>query len=126
MTAWSHTLRSTFYEHTLDRTSPPIVPVVPPITESTKFNDLRVAWTGAFAPAGGAPYDVSLGVEGLSEEGRNQSLLLLPPYFGGPLAGDYLIERERVARSRSGAGTAAASWPNSAPEPTSSRVKARR
>lgn len=94
--AWSHTLRSTFYEHTLDRTSPPIVPVVPPITESTEFNDLRVAWTGAFAPAGGAPYDLSLGVEGLSEEGRNQSLLLLPPYFGGPLAGDYLIERERV------------------------------
>lgn len=94
--AWSHTLRSTFYEHTLDRTSPPIVPVVPPITESTEFNDLRVAWTGAFAPAGGAPYDVSLGVEGLAEEGRNQSLLLLPPYFGGPLAGDYLIERERV------------------------------
>ncbi|MXW00993.1 MAG: TonB-dependent receptor [Holophagales bacterium] len=94
--AWSHTLRSTFYEHTLDRTSPPIVPLVPPITESTEFNDLRVAWTGAFAPAGGAPYDVSLGVEGLSEEGRNQSLLLLPPYFGGPLAGDYLIERERV------------------------------
>ena len=94
--AWSHTLRSTFYEHTLDRTSPPIVPLVPPITESTEFNDLRVAWTAAFAPAGGAPYDVSLGVEGLSEEGRNQSLLLLPPYFGGPLAGDYLIERERV------------------------------
>ena len=94
--AWSHTLRSTFYEHTLDRISPPIIPLVPPITESTEFNDLRVAWTGAFAPAGGAPYDVSLGVEGLSEEGRNRSLLLLPPYFGGPLAGDYLIERERA------------------------------
>lgn len=94
--AWRHTLRSTFYEHTLDRTSPPIVPVVPPIDESTEFDDLRVAWTGAFAPAGGAPYDVSLGVEGLAEEGRNRSLLLLPPYFGGPLAGDYLIERERA------------------------------
>ena len=93
---WRHTLRSTFYEHTLDRISPPIVPVVPPITESTDFSDLRVAWTGAFTPAGGAPYDVSLGVEGLAEEGRNQSLLLLPPYFGGPLAGDYLIERERA------------------------------
>lgn len=94
--AWRHTLRSTFYEHALDRTSPPIVPVVPPIDESTEFDDLRVAWTGAFAPAGGAPYDVSLGVEGLAEEGRNRSLLLLPPYFGGPLAGDYLIERERA------------------------------
>lgn len=94
--AWRHTLRSTFYEHTLDRTSPPIVPVVPPIDESTEFDDLRVAWTGAFAPAGGAPYDISLGVEGLAEEGRNRSLLLLPPYFGGPLAGDYLIERERA------------------------------
>lgn len=94
--AWSHTLRSTFYEHTLDRASPPIVPLVPPITESTEFSDLRVAWTAAFSPASGSPYDVSLGVEGLSEEGRNRSLLLLPPYFGGPLAGDYLIERERV------------------------------
>ena len=94
--AWRHTLRSTFYEHALDRTSPPIVPMVPPITESTEFDDLRVAWTGAFAPAGGAPYDISLGVEGLAEEGRNRSLLLLPPYFGGPLAGDYLIERERA------------------------------
>lgn len=94
--AWRHTLRSTFYEHALDRTSPPIVPMVPPIDESTEFDDLRVAWTGAFAPAGGAPYDIGLGVEGLAEEGRNRSLLLLPPYFGGPLAGDYLIERERA------------------------------
>ncbi len=94
--AWRHTLRSTFYEHTLDRTSPPIVPVVPPTTESTEFNDLRVAWTGAFAPVGGAPRDISLGVEGLAEEGRNRSLLLLPPGLGGPLAGDYLIRRERA------------------------------
>ena len=94
--AWSHTLRSTFYEHALDRGSPPIVPVVPPITEFTEFSDLRVAWTGALSPANGAPYDFSLGVEGLMEEGRNRSLLLLPPYFGGPLAGDYLIERERA------------------------------
>ncbi len=94
--AWRHTLRSTLYEHALDRDSPPIVPVVPPISESTDFNDLRVAWTGAFAPAGGAPYEIGLGVEGLAEEGRNRSLLLLPPYFGGPLAGDYLIERERA------------------------------
>lgn len=93
---WSHTLRSTFYEHALDRGSPPIVPVVPPITESTEFSDLRLAWTGALSPASGAPYDFSLGVEGLTEQGRNTSLLLLPPYFGGPLAGDYLIERDRA------------------------------
>ncbi len=94
--AWSHTLRSSFYEHTLDRISPPIVPVVPPITESTEFRDLRLAWTGAFSPAGDAPYEFSFGVEGLTEEGRNRSLLLLPPFFGGPLQGDYLIERDRA------------------------------
>ena len=94
--AWSHMLRSSFYEHTLDRNSPPIIPLVPPITESTEFSDLRVAWTGAFSPAGGAPYEFSLGVEGLTEEGRNRSLLLLPPFFGGPLHGDYLIERDRA------------------------------
>ena len=94
--AWSHTLRSSFYEHTLDRNSPPIVPVVPPITESTEFSDLRLAWTGALSPGGGAPYEFSFGVEGLTEEGRNQSLLLLPPFFGGPLQGDYLVERDRA------------------------------
>ena len=93
--AWSHTLRSSFYEHELDRSSPPVVPLVPPITESTEFGDLRLAWTGALAP-GDAPWEFSFGVEGLTEEGRNRSLLLLPPFFGGPLAGDYLIERDRA------------------------------
>ncbi len=97
--AWSHMLRSSFYEHALDRSSPAIVPVVPPIAESTEFSDLRLAWTGEFVPAGGgpyAPYEFSFGVEGLTEEGRNRSLLLLPPVFGGPVQGDYLIERDRA------------------------------
>jgi len=93
---WSHTLRSTFYEHTLDRSSPPIPPLVPPITESTEFSDLRVAWSGSFAPSSGASSEISLGVEGLAEEGQNRSLLLLPLWFGGPLSGDYRIERERA------------------------------
>lgn len=94
--AWSHVLRSSFYEHTLDRSSPAIVPVVPPITESTEFSDLRLAWTGALVPADGAPWEFSVGVEGLAEEGRNRSLLLLPPFLGGPVEGDYLIERDRA------------------------------
>ncbi len=93
--AWRHVLRSTLYEHDLDRDSPAIAPVSPPIAESTRFSDLRVAWTAVRAAAE-ASREWSVGVEGLAEEGRNRSLLLFPGAFGGPFAGDYLIERQRT------------------------------
>ena len=92
---FSQYLRSTWYRHSMERESPAIGFQVPPWTEDTDFRDLRLAWTGTLAPESGAS-EFSFGAEALTEEGRNTSLLLLPDFFGGPLAGDYAIDRNRV------------------------------
>ena len=92
---FSQYLRSTWYRHSMERDSPAIGFQVPPWTEDTSFQDLRLAWTGTLAPEGGGS-ELSFGAEALTEEGRNNSLLLLPAFFGGPLDGDYAIDRNRV------------------------------
>lgn len=92
---FSQFLRSTWFRHRMERDSPAIGFQVPPWTEDTDFRDLRVAWIGTLTPADGGT-EFSFGAEGLTEEGRNTSLLLLPDFFGGPLAGNYSIDRERV------------------------------
>ena len=91
---FSQFLRSTWFQHRMERDSPPIGFQVPPWTEDTDFQDLRLSWIGTVVPEGES--EVSFGAEALAEEGRNTSLLLLPDFFGGPLAGNYSIDRERV------------------------------
>ncbi len=91
---FSQFLRSTWFQHRMERDSPPIGFQVPPWTEDTDFRDLRLSWIGTVVAEGES--EVSFGAEALAEEGRNTSLLLLPDFFGGPLAGDYAIDRERV------------------------------
>ncbi len=91
---FSQFLRSTWFGHRVERSSPAIGRLVPPSTEDTDFRDLRLSWIGTLRPAGGAA-EFSFGAEGLVEEGRNTSFLLLPVNFGGPLAGDYALDRER-------------------------------
>ncbi len=87
-------LRSTWFQHRMERDSPAIGFQVPPWTEDTDFQDLRLSWIGTVVAEGES--EVSFGAEALAEEGRNTSLLLLPDFFGGPLAGNYSIDRERV------------------------------
>ncbi len=91
---FSQFLRSTWFQHRMERDSPAIGFQVPPWTEDTDFQDLRLSWIGTVVAEGES--EVSFGAEALAEEGRNTSLLLLPDFFGGPLAGDYAIDRERV------------------------------
>ena len=91
---FSQFLRSTWFQHRMERDSPPIGFQVPPWTEDTDFQDLRLSWIGTVVAEGES--EVSFGAEALAEEGRNTSLLLLPDFFGGPLAGNYSIDRERV------------------------------
>jgi vitamin B12 transporter len=86
-----HELTATVYRHGMDRQSPAVFPLVPASTEETRFTRTRVGWSSVLRTFQGGRW--SAGVDAQRESGRNDSLLLLPPEFGGPVAGDYDISR---------------------------------
>lgn len=79
-------LRLTWYRHELERTSPAIPPLVPPATESTRFERARLAWVASWSSDEAR---LAAGVDLDREEGVNRSVLFLPPFLGGAVAGDY-------------------------------------
>jgi vitamin B12 transporter len=80
-----------WYRHDLDRDSPAVVPLVPPSVESTRFTRWRLGWAASLQPR--PAWTLSLGADAEREEGGNRSLLLLPPFLGGAVPGDYALER---------------------------------
>ncbi len=88
---YRHKLTAAFYHHGLDRHTPAIGFFVPESTETTDFSRFRLSWYGT--RQWGSRLSLSLGLDGEQERGDNQSLLLLPDDFGGPVAGDYQLTR---------------------------------
>jgi vitamin B12 transporter len=86
-----HELTASVYRHGMDRDSPAVFPLVPASTEETRFTRTRVGWSSVLRTFQGGRW--SAGVDAQRESGRNDSLLLLPEEFGGPVAGDYDISR---------------------------------
>jgi vitamin B12 transporter len=87
-----HELSAAVYRHELDRTSPAVFPVVPPSVEDTTYTVARAGWSSVLLSRQGTR--LSAGVDARRERGENRSLLLLPPEFGGEVAGDYEITRD--------------------------------
>jgi vitamin B12 transporter len=86
-----HKLAVSLYRHDLDRTSPAIGFAVPASTEATRYTVARAGWSSVLYAAHGLR--LSAGADLQREKGENHSLLLLPPDFGGEIAGDYEITR---------------------------------
>lgn len=86
-----HELTASVYRHGMERDSPAVFPLVPPSTEETRFTRTRLGWTSVLRTFQGGRW--SAGVDAQRESGRNDSLLLLPREFGGPIEGDYDIDR---------------------------------
>ncbi len=86
-----HRLDLALYRHDLDRDSPAVAPLVPPSVESTRFTRTRLGWASSVEPRDG--WTLSAGADVEREEGENDSVLLLPPFLGGEVAGDYRLER---------------------------------
>lgn len=86
-TARRHRLDLAVYRHDLERQSPAIGFQVPASEETTRFTRSRLGWAFTYTPR--PAFQLSLGATVEREEGENQSLLLLPPAFGGAVAGDY-------------------------------------
>lgn len=84
-------LTAAFYRHEMDRRSPAVFPVVPPSVEATTFTRARLGWAATLLASG--TFHWTAGADVQREEGENESLLLLPPEFGGELPGDYAIAR---------------------------------
>ncbi len=79
------------YRHDRDTDSPAVFPQVPPSVESALYTVARAGWLSTLHDAGGVR--LSAGVDVQREKGENDSVLLLPPEFGGEVSGDYSITR---------------------------------
>jgi outer membrane cobalamin receptor len=89
-----HHLNAGVYRHQLDRDSPAIGFQVPASTEATTFTRLQAGWAWSRDLRGlGEGGRLSLGANVEREQGRNDSVLLLPPFLGGAVAGDYSLDR---------------------------------
>lgn len=87
-----HQLAASIYRHDLDRQSPAVFPLVPASTEDTRYTRSRFGWASVLKSfSQGGRWSAGLDVQ--REEGRNDSLLLLPEEFGGAVAGDYEVSR---------------------------------
>ena len=86
-----HRLTASVYRHEMDRTSPAVAPLVPPSAEETVFTVARLGWVSTLWSSPGI--DLSAGVDVQRERGGNDSVLLLPPDFGGEVPGSYGITR---------------------------------
>jgi outer membrane cobalamin receptor len=88
---WKHRASATFYHHDLDRESPGTLPLVPPSREGTSYLRARFGWLTSVEVSPSVQW--SAGVDLESENGSNESTLLLPPEFGGEVPGDYDLSR---------------------------------
>jgi outer membrane cobalamin receptor len=86
-----HRLGATWYRHDLERSSPGVFPDVPPSVEHTDYRRSGLRWSSTFLDRGGLSLAGGLDVE--NERGVNDSVLLLPPIFGGMVPGDYSVDR---------------------------------
>lgn len=94
---WTATRRAAYhvgagslYRHDLDRQSPAVFPLVPESMEETTFTRGRVGWASSVERGDG---QWTFGADVEWEDGDNTSVLLLPPFLGGDVAGDYSLRR---------------------------------
>lgn len=84
-------LSATWYQHDLERDTPGTFPRVPPSVEETTYRRARLGWSSTFFAGG--DLEISGGIDVEREQGRNLSTLLLPPFLGGAVSGDYDVDR---------------------------------
>ncbi len=82
---------ASIYRHTLDRRSPAIQPLVPASIEDARFTRTRLGTTAVFRTDGAG--FLSAGADLTVERGDVDSVLFLPPFLGGAIAGDYEVTR---------------------------------
>jgi outer membrane cobalamin receptor len=88
---FEHRATAALYHHDLDRDSPGVLPQVPPSIEGTSFLRARFGWLTSVELGSRAQWSAGIDVE--REDGSNESVLLLPPEFGGEVPGDYDFSR---------------------------------
>jgi outer membrane cobalamin receptor len=86
-----HKLTFSLYRHDRDTGSPAVGFQVPASIEATRYTVARGGWSSTLVSSPGLRW--SAGVDLQREKGENGSVLLLPPAFGGRIAGDYSIVR---------------------------------
>ncbi len=88
---WRHSLRAWSVEDRAIRSSPAIFPVVPPSDEHRTYSRNGLGWLARRHLSSNLRLDAGLEVE--REEADNESVLVLPPFLGGEISGDYRLDR---------------------------------
>ena len=88
---WDQRFTVSFYRNDLDRDSPGVFPIVPPSIEKTVFSRTRVGWLTSGQLLNWI--QLSGGVDAEFENGENDSILILPPVFGGETPGNFELSR---------------------------------
>ena len=79
------------YRHAMDRETPAVPPALPPSIEESTFTRLRAGWGMTLLSSESLQW--TAGVDVQREQGDNESVLILPPDFGGEVQGNYSITR---------------------------------
>ncbi len=88
---WHNRFITTFYRRGMDRESPGVSYFVPPSVEATSYWHLRSGWLTTYDLSTVARISAGLDID--HENGKNVSMLFLPPFFGGDVSGDYVLSR---------------------------------
>ena len=88
---WDQRITVSFYRNDLDRDSPAVFPMVPPSMEKTLFSRTRIGWLTSAQLLNWV--QLSGGVDAQFESGENDSILILPPAFGGATSGNFELSR---------------------------------
>ncbi len=79
------------YRHELEAGSPAVGFAVPASVADSRFTRLRLGWAASTRPR--PKVSLAFGADVEHEQGNNTSTLLLPPFPGGEVAGDYSLDR---------------------------------
>jgi vitamin B12 transporter len=84
-------LTAAVYRHHLTSDSPAVPPQVPPSTADTTYTRSRLSWSAPLFARGALR--LAGGVDLTRETADNRSILVLPPFLGGAVSGNYSIDR---------------------------------
>lgn len=88
---WHHRVIATLRAEDIERASPPVGFVVPASVEDISYSRFQASWVASHDLSDSLLLAAGIDVE--TEDAENDSVLFLPPFLGGAVAGDYDLSR---------------------------------
>ena len=88
---WHHAGSARLNRSNTELESPAIFPLVPPSVEDREYTRSQLSWAATREVS--SRLTVTAGGQIDSEDATNDSVLILPPFFGGEISGNYQLDR---------------------------------